>query len=113
MMVPVLSRAIISVFPASSKADAVLNRIPFLAPTPFPTIIATGVARPRAQGQLITRTEIPRARAKPKLWPAVIHTIAVTMEIPITAGTKIPDTRSAALATGAFVAAASLTIWII
>ena len=27
--------------------------MPFLAPIPLPTIMATGVARPRAQGQLI------------------------------------------------------------
>ena len=41
---------------------AVLNNIPVLAPTPLPTIIATGVARPNAHGQLITRTDMPLAR---------------------------------------------------
>lgn len=30
---------------------------------PLPTIMATGVARPRTQGQLITSTAMPRARA--------------------------------------------------
>ena len=40
---------------ADMSAAAVLNRMPFLAPTPLPTMMATGVARPRAQGQLMTR----------------------------------------------------------
>ena len=33
-------------------------RTPLCAPTPVPTITAVGVARPRAQGHAITRTEI-------------------------------------------------------
>ena len=113
MIVPVLSKATISTLPASSKDTAVLNKMPCLAPTPFPTMIATGVARPNAQGQLITRTEIPLARAKPTLSPARIQPIIVIIAIVITAGTKIPDTLSAIFAIGAFVAAASLTILII
>ena len=32
---------------------------------PLPTMIATGVARPSAQGQEMTSTEMPRASAKP------------------------------------------------
>ena len=51
------------------KETAVLKSTPFLAPTPFPTIIATGVASPRAQGQLITRTEMALPTAKPKSRP--------------------------------------------
>ena len=35
-----------------------MNSTPILAPLPVPTIIATGVARPRAHGQDITKTEI-------------------------------------------------------
>ena len=84
-----------------------------MAPIPLPTIIATGVARPRAHGQLITSTEMPLAKAKPTLSPASSHTIIVMTAIVITAGTKTPETLSAILAIGAFVAAASLTIWII
>jgi hypothetical protein len=38
---------------------AFLNKTPFLAPFPDPTIIATGVASPNAQGQEITNTAIP------------------------------------------------------
>ena len=71
VMVPVLSRATISTLPF--RETAVLNRIPFLAPMPFPTMMATGVASPRAQGQLMTRTEIPRARANPMVCPARSH----------------------------------------
>ena len=59
VIVPVLSRAAIVIFPVSSSDEAVLKSIPFFAPTPFPTITATGVANPNAQGQLITRTAIP------------------------------------------------------
>ena len=55
----------LSLIHISSRDTAVLNRIPFFAPSPLPTMMATGVASPRAQGQLITSTEIPRARANP------------------------------------------------
>ena len=113
VIVPVLSNATICVFPASSRDTAVLNNMPFFAPTPFPTIIATGVASPRAHGQLITNTDIPLARAKPIPSPKSSHTIIVTAAINITAGTNMPDTLSATFAIGAFVAAASLTIFMI
>ena len=112
-MVPVLSKATICILPVSSRDTAVLNMIPFFAPIPLPTIMATGVASPSAQGQLITSTEIPLASANPTLWPAINHTIIVITAIVITAGTNIPDTRSAIFAIGALVAAASLTIWMI
>ena len=84
-----------------------------MAPIPFPTIMATGVASPRAQGQLMTRTEIPLASAYPNSFPVSSQTMVVTTAILITVGTKTPETLSAILAIGAFVAAASLTILII
>ena len=87
--------------------------MPFLAPMPFPTIIATGVANPNAHGQLITKTEIPLANANPTVWPARSQAAMVTMAIPITIGTNTPETLSATFAIGALVAAASLTICII
>ena len=74
VIVPVLSSATISVFPVSSSDTAVLNMMPFFAPIPFPTMIATGVASPSAHGQLMTSTEIPRASANPMLCPASSHT---------------------------------------
>ena len=110
VIVPVLSKAMICVFPVSSKDTAVLNIIPCFAPIPFPTMIATGVASPKAQGQLITNTEIPLASANPKLCPTSSQMIIVAIAIQITVGTKIPDTLSATFAIGALVAAASLTI---
>ena len=109
-MVPVLSRATIWVRPAASREAAVLNRMPFLAPSPLPTMMATGVARPRAQGQLMTSTEMPRARAKARSRPSSSQAAVVTTAMAMTAGTNTPDTRSAILAMGALVAAASLTI---
>ena len=52
-----------SMRPVSSRLAAVLNRMPFFAPSPLPTMMATGVARPSAHGQLMTSTEMPRASA--------------------------------------------------
>ena len=81
-----------------------------MAPMPLPTMIATGVARPSAQGQEITNTEIPRASEKPTSWPNRSQTAVVTTAMVMTTGTNTPETLSAILAMGAFVAAASLTI---
>ena len=73
-------------------------------------MMATGVASPNAQGQLITKTEIPRANADPILSPSRSQTKIVTAAIAMTTGTNTPETLSATFAIGAFVAAASLTI---
>ena len=78
-------------------------------------MMATGVARPSAQGQLITSTEMPRARAKPKFFPSSSQMTAVESAMPMTVGTNTPETLSAILAMGALVAAASETmrmIWL-
>ena len=80
---------------------------------PLPTIIATGVARPRAQGQEMTRTEMPLASANAIPFPARSQMMVVTTAMAMTAGTNTPETRSAILAIGALVAAASLTIFTI
>ena len=111
--VPVLSKAIYEIFPAASREAAVLKRIPFFAPLPLPAIIATGVASPSAHGQLITSTLIALASAKGIPLPVIIHTINVTAAMPMTVGTKIPETLSAIFAIGAFEAAAFSTISII
>ena len=42
--------------------DVAEINIGYLAPNPFPTMMATGVARPRAQGQEMTSTQMPLAR---------------------------------------------------
>ena len=108
-MVPVLSRATTFTRPLSSSADEVLKRIPFLAPTPFPTMMATGVASPSAQGQLITRTDTALAIAKPTSAPTTIQIPKVSAAMARTTGTKMAETLSAAFAIGALVAAASET----
>ena len=112
-MVPVLSSTIISALPVCSSEDEVLNRIPFLAATPLPTIIATGVASPNAHGQLTTRTAIALVRESPMGVPINIHIVKTIAAITRTAGTNTPDTLSAILAIGALEPADSLTILII
>ena len=85
-----------------------------MAPTPVPTMIATGVASPSAQGQEITRTAIPHDIAVSKPPPVKSHTTKVKTATPITAGTKIPAILSASFAMGALEAEASSTrrmIW--
>ena len=68
------------------------------------------MASPNAQGQLITRTEMPLAKAKPTVSAAISQAKIVTSAIDITTGTNIHETLSATFAIGAFVADASLTI---
>ena len=113
VIVPVLSSAITFTLPAFSSASLVLNSIPFFAPMPLPTIMATGVASPRAQGHEITKTDMPRARAKLRFCPETIQAIVTIIATIITNGTNIPETLSAIRAIGALVAAASETICII
>ena len=69
-----------------------------MAPTPLPTMMATGVARPRAQGQLMTSTLMPRASANVKVWPSSSQMTNVAAAIQMTVGTKMPETLSAVLA---------------
>ena len=111
--VPVLSRTIISALPVCSNDVDVLNSMPFFAATPFPTIIATGVASPKAHGQLTTSTDIALVREYPVPEPVNIQTANTTAEIIRTAGTNTPETLSAILAIGALEAALSLTILMI
>ena len=56
--VPVLSKMMVSTLAADSRASPPLIRTPFWAPTPVPVMMAVGAARPRAQGQAITRVVI-------------------------------------------------------
>ncbi len=58
VIVPVLSKTTVVTLCNISKLSADLTNIPLFAPTPVPTIIATGVAKPSAHGQDITKTEI-------------------------------------------------------
>ena len=54
--VPVLSKTIVSTLLAFSRVSLFLTSIPFLAQIPSPTTMASGVARPKAQGQATTKT---------------------------------------------------------
>ena len=68
--VPVLSSTTVSSDAACSSATAFLNRMPRLAPRPVPTMIAVGVARPSASGQVMTTTRDREQRARPGHRPA-------------------------------------------
>ena len=75
---------------------------------PVPTIMATGVARPNAQGQEITSTAIPMDRQKRMPWPpAKCHSSAAANAIPMTTGTNTALMRSASREMGALEEAAS------
>ena len=115
-MVPVLSSTTVSKLWAVSSASPDLIRIPFSAPLPVPTMIATGVARPKAQGQLITRTLMAQLKANSKLSPHSSQKIQVASAISITTGTNTPAILSAVRAMGALLLLASSTsrmIWLI
>ena len=94
---------------AISKASPDFIKIPCSAPLPVPTIIATGVASPKAQGQEITNMEIAIEKANSTLAPFKSHTPPATRAILITAGTKIPAILSAIFAIGALLLLASST----
>ena len=90
VIVPVLSRIIVSIFWAISKLWASLIKIPFSAPFPMPTIMAVGVAKPNAQGQAIinTVTIANNPLVKPFVGAKNIHATKAIIEILIIAGTK-------------------------
>ena len=111
--VPVLSSTTTLHRPDSSRDWAVLYMIPFLAPMLFPIMMETGVARPNAQGQLMTNTEMALAVANPRFLPASSQPAQVRSAVKNTTGTKVAATRSAVLDRGALVVAASETIWMI
>ena len=113
-MVPVLSKTTVLILCAVSNASADLIKIPFVAPLPVPTMIAVGVASPRAQGQEITKTEMPMDNANSKPYPANNQTTIAASAIVITTGTNTPLTLSASFAIGALELVASSTnrtIW--
>src|SRR5690554_905478 len=86
--VPVLSRTTVVAPWTASRASADLINIPDWAPLPVPTIIAVGVANPKAQGQLMTNTAIPKARADSTGCPLMSQITVDKRAIAITMGTK-------------------------
>ena len=109
VMVPVLSKTIMLPLPRFSSEVAFLNNIPFLAPLPLPTIMATGVAKPSAQGQEITKTLTALVKDMLHPNPVLIQHINTMSAIDKTAGTNMPDTLSATRAIGALEEEASST----
>ena len=71
-------------------------------------MMATGVARPRAQGQEITSTAMPMDRQNRTLSPPTkYHSSAATSAMPMTTGTNTALMRSASREMGALEEAAS------
>ena len=71
-------------------------------------MIAVGVAKPKAQGQEMTNTEIAIERANSAPWPTNSQMMAANTAMLITTGTKIPLILSASLAIGALEEVASI-----
>ena len=90
------------IFEAVSRTSPFLIKIPSSDPLPVPAIIAVGVARPRAHGQAITRTETAILRENSKSFKIANQIKNDSKEIKITTGTNHPDTVSANFAIGAF-----------
>ena len=92
--------------------------MPFSAPSPVPTMIAVGVARPMAHGQAMTSTAtiLISARVKASTLDPIAGAGTITSQVKkviaairITAGTKMPDTWSASFWIGALLPCASST----
>ena len=100
--VPVLSNTIVLTSLANCKASELFIKIPCSAPLPVPTIIAVGVAKPKAQGQAITSTAIIIFREKLQdTSPTKYHKIPAISAKTITIGTNTPEILSASFAIGA------------
>ncbi len=114
-MVPVLSSTMALTLWPSSRLSASLIRMLFSAPFPTPTMMAVGVARPRAHGQAITNTvtiaSSPWVRALSP--PSTTQARKLTIAMPMTTGTKIPATLSTSFCTGALLPCACCTILMI
>ena len=76
--VPVLSITTVSIRAEVSSAVAFLNSTPRWAPSPVPTMIAVGVARPSASGQVITTTVIANSIASERWRPTASQTAKVS-----------------------------------
>ncbi len=107
--VPVLSKRTVSIDRERSNTSASLNSTPSSAPRPDPTMIAVGVARPRAHGQAMINTAVALRMASTTSAPEASQATSVTAATAITNGTNTPATRSASFCTGARDACASST----
>ena len=108
--VPVLSRTMVSRERVDSRTSGPLMTTPSWAARPVPTSRAVGVARPRAQGQAMTRTATAAVKDAWALCPVTSHPASVRADSPSTTGTNTPETRSARRWTGALPACAAVTM---
>ena len=110
--VPVLSSSTVSMRCAISRASPLLIRMPCSAPRPVPTMMAIGVAKPKAQGQAMIRTAtaltMAAANGAKKSQAAKVASAAAS-----TPKVNQPLTTSARRATGAREPCAWLTSSII
>ena len=79
VIVPVLSNAATSIWPAFSKVSPFLIRIPNSAALPTPTVTAVGVAKPKAQGHATTKIDIKHVNENNKVAPKIKYHIQNTM----------------------------------
>src|SRR3989344_4279796 len=95
--VPVLSKITVSILLAISSEVASFIKIPLLAALPEETIMAIGVARPKAHGQAMikTATKFIRAKVNAGTGPKKNQKKKVKKAMINTAGTKKEETRSA------------------
>ena len=102
----------VSTFSRISSASAFLISTPARAPRPTPTMIAIGVANPKAQGHAMmsTATAFTSACARRGCGPSRNHATNAAAAMATTAGTNHAATRSASLWMGARVRCAWLTI---
>ncbi len=107
--VPVLSKTIVSILCPISRDSADFINIPCEAALPVPTIMATGVAKPKAHGQEMTNTAIPMDNANSKGKPNNNQTAVDKIDMVMTMGTNMPLILSAKREIGALEAEASST----
>jgi len=67
VIVPVLSKTIVRILCAASSGSPPLIKMPFVAPTPVPTMTAVGVAKPNAHGHAIDSTDIEQRNANSRI----------------------------------------------
>src|SRR5690554_1138554 len=115
VMVPVLSSTTAVMRRARSRLSASLISMPFSAALPTPTIMAVGVASPKAQGQAITSTVTMASRpcTTPLLPPHRSQAPKVRTAMPSTTGTKTAAILSTSFCTGALLPWASRTVCMI
>ena len=88
--------------PATSKISGFLIKTPWEALFPVATAMAAGVASPKAQGQLITKTDKAKFKLSSRFLETNIQIIKVSRAIPITEKTKYLEIVSANLSIGIF-----------